>query len=170
MIGIYKITNHINGNVYIGQSVEIEKRWENHKTGKCNSHKSLVHKAILKYGIDNFSFTVLIECPIEKLDFFECYYIRYFDSLAPNGYNLCGGGNKHKQVSEVLREIISKGTKLGMNNSEVRKKCSLGGKMHSGKKQKLENVLKRAASNTGKTRSEESKQKMRESAIRRWSK
>jgi group I intron endonuclease len=52
-IGIYKISNLINGKIYIGQSVHIEKRWQQH----CNNTgRSLIAKAIQKYGKDSFSF------------------------------------------------------------------------------------------------------------------
>lgn len=61
MIGIYKITNKINGLSYIGLSTHIEDRWQYHKTfynWKRESNKTL-YKAFLKYGINNFSFEVL---------------------------------------------------------------------------------------------------------------
>lgn len=61
MIGIYKITNLVNGHSYIGLSTHIEDRWEYHKNSynwNREKNKSL-YKAILKYGIDNFSFEIL---------------------------------------------------------------------------------------------------------------
>ena len=61
MIGIYKITNLVNGHSYIGLSTHIEDRWEYHKNPynwNREKNKSL-YKAILKYGIDNFSFEIL---------------------------------------------------------------------------------------------------------------
>ena len=51
--GIYKITNLINNKIYIGKSVNIEKRFQGHKRAKCNM---AIHKAIQKYGINNFTF------------------------------------------------------------------------------------------------------------------
>jgi group I intron endonuclease len=61
MIGIYKITNLLNGHSYIGLSTHIEDRWEYHKNPynwNREKNKSL-YKAILKYGIENFSFEIL---------------------------------------------------------------------------------------------------------------
>ena len=85
MIGVYKIENLINGKIYIGQSIHIERRWKEH----CiPSSKSLIGKAIKKYGKENFSFQVLNECAQENLDELEEYYISKYNSIAPNGYNI----------------------------------------------------------------------------------
>lgn len=85
MIGIYKITNLINGKSYIGQSVHIKRRWAEH----CQpSAHSLIGKAIQKYGKENFSFQVVEECPIELLDEKEEYYIDFYNSITPYGYNI----------------------------------------------------------------------------------
>lgn len=77
MIGIYKITNLINNKIYIGQSVHIERRWSEHKSSvKTNKRIYYLHKAMCKYGINNFKFEVLVECPKEDLDMLEIKYIK----------------------------------------------------------------------------------------------
>lgn len=85
-IGIYKIENLINHKIYIGQSVHIEKRWQEH----CQkSKKSLISQAISKYGKENFSFQIIEEVDdISLLNTLESQYIQKFNSLAPNGYNI----------------------------------------------------------------------------------
>ena len=84
-IGIYKITNKINGKNYIGQSVHIERRWQEH----ClPSARSAIAKAIQKYGKNNFSFEILEQCTIGELDNREDYYMKKYNSLTPNGYNV----------------------------------------------------------------------------------
>lgn len=88
MIGIYKITNQINGKIYIGQSIHIERRWQEHKQPSANS---LIAKAIKKYGVENFVFEVLEELDvtdINKLNQLEANYIQYYNSVTPNGYNV----------------------------------------------------------------------------------
>lgn len=71
-IGIYKIENLLSHKIYIGQSVNIEKRWKQH----CQSSSdSLIAKAIQKYGKDNFVFSILEECPLDKLNEREDFYI-----------------------------------------------------------------------------------------------
>lgn len=88
--GIYKIENKINGKIYIGQSIEIERRWQKHLNAKDDF---LIHKAIQKYGKNCFSFSILEECDILSLDNQEKYWIQYYNSLIPNGYNMIEGGN-----------------------------------------------------------------------------
>ena len=67
-IGIYKITNKENGKSYIGQSIHIERRWEEH----ClPSSTSLISKAIQKYGKTNFIFEIIEECQIDDLNVLE---------------------------------------------------------------------------------------------------
>ena len=85
MIGIYKIENLLNHKCYIGQSIHIEKRWQEH----CrNSTKSIISRAIKKYGKENFSFQVLEECDKDQLAEKEIEYIHKFNTITPNGYNI----------------------------------------------------------------------------------
>ena len=95
MCGIYKIENLINGKIYIGQSVDIQYRFSNHKSEsfnpKSNAYNTAIHRAIRKYGIDNFSFEVIEECNQEKLREREIYWIAYYNSFG-KGYNLTSGG------------------------------------------------------------------------------
>ena len=84
-IGIYKIENLITGKIYIGQSKHIEMRWQEH----CRpSADSIIACAIRKYGKKNFSFEVLEECNLEELNSREEYYIKLYNSVVPNGYNV----------------------------------------------------------------------------------
>lgn len=83
--GIYKIENLLNGKVYIGQSIHIERRWQQHCQHSANS---VIAKAIQKYGKENFSFQIIEECDESSLNQKEAFYIRQFNSLVPNGYNI----------------------------------------------------------------------------------
>lgn len=89
MIGIYKITNKINNLSYIGQSINIERRWQEHQREKDNT---LIHKAIREYGIQNFSFEIIEECSLDELNNKEIYWIKYYDTFN-NGYNMTLGGS-----------------------------------------------------------------------------
>lgn len=96
MIGIYKWTNKINNKVYIGQSINIEERRKKHIAAsyypKSNTYNTAFHKAIRKYGEDNFIFEVICICKPEELDVLEKYYIQEYNSIVPYGYNMTTGG------------------------------------------------------------------------------
>lgn len=96
--GIYIIKNKINSKVYIGQSVNIENRWWQHKYSALNQRQDSyteIHKAMAKYGVDNFFYEILEECGIEKLNEKEQYYIQYYNSYH-NGYNMTLGGDSNR--------------------------------------------------------------------------
>ena len=97
--GIYKITNKINGKIYIGQSVDIRRRWYEHKgkLGKPGAEEYYFQKALKKYGIDNFTWEILEECEPDQLNEREQYYISLYRTYVGfddcNGYNLTRGGD-----------------------------------------------------------------------------
>lgn len=88
MIGIYKIENIINNKVYIGSSNNIERRWKEHKRLLNNNkhHSIKLQRAWNKYGSENFKFSVLEECEVDRLLYLEQYYIDKFKSYFA-GYN-----------------------------------------------------------------------------------
>lgn len=88
--GIYKIENLLNGKSYIGQSIKIEHRLAKHKCAKDNFY---IHRAIRKYGINNFSFEILEKCDASLLDEKEKFWINKINTLIPNGYNMIPGGS-----------------------------------------------------------------------------
>ncbi len=104
MIGIYKFTNKINQKVYVGQSINIQRRVSQHKNAAYNNqaqdYNSQFHQAIRKYGWDNFDFQVLVEISQDEytqefLDSLEKLYINQYDSYY-NGYNATPGGSDSK--------------------------------------------------------------------------
>lgn len=99
---IYKFTNKINGHCYIGQTNNLQKRYNGHKSESFNPKVSgywlPLHCAIRKYGIDNFTYEVIEEIADgESKDFInerEKYFIQYYHSLKDeNGYNVTLGGD-----------------------------------------------------------------------------
>ena len=97
--GIYKITNKINGHSYIGLSKDIEKRFSEHKSKAIHSNKKddldkALYRAMRKYGIDNFSYEIIEECPKEKLKEREIYWISYYNTYENReDYNETPGGD-----------------------------------------------------------------------------
>lgn len=105
--GIYKITNKINLKAYIGQSVDIEKRWRQHKN--MSRGCTLLLRAFQKYGIENFLFEIVEICSPEELNEKEKYYIWYYRTYVDygHGYNLTTGGDGGMCVSEIARKHMS---------------------------------------------------------------
>lgn len=68
--GIYKIENLKNGKIYIGQSIEIERRFQKHLVAKDDFY---IHKALRKYGKENFTFQIIEECDLKILNEREIY-------------------------------------------------------------------------------------------------
>lgn len=86
---IYIIKNDINNKVYVGQSFNADKRFKSHCKG--NYDNSLIDAAIQKYGKQHFWFEIL-EFQIENYNEREIYWIEYYNSITPNGYNIQKGG------------------------------------------------------------------------------
>lgn len=103
MIGIYKITNKINGKFYIGQSIDIKRRFIEHKTP--HGTMTSIKLAIKKYGKENFSFEIIEECEVEQLDEKEIYWIEKLNPI----YNRCSGGSGSKDhyLSQETRKHLS---------------------------------------------------------------
>ena len=91
MVGIYKITKKENGKSYIGQSNDINRRFQEHKT-KVDIP---IEVAIQKYGIDAFDFEIIELCDIDSLDQREEYWINYYNTYKGFGYNCNPGGGKN---------------------------------------------------------------------------
>lgn len=93
---IYKITNRISGKIYIGKTVQHDPiaRWKEHKymfrqiKGGCPA----LRDAVRKYGLDAFTFEILIICFDDDCNRFEQEYIKKYDCIVPNGYNILDGG------------------------------------------------------------------------------
>ena len=122
---IYRIKNKINNKIYIGQTKDtLEARFAQHAV--CDINRSAISKAIKKYGKENFEIEELIKANSqEQLDQLEKDFIKSYNSMAPNGYNLKTGGLEGSRYSAESRLRMSK-RKIGTKASEeTKKKMSL---------------------------------------------
>lgn len=98
---IYIIKNDINNKVYIGQAIDVKRRFQAHcKPSSAFVDNDLVAKAIQKYGKDHFWYEIL-EDNIENYNEKERYWIEYYNSIRPNGYNIQSGGEEPPVVSGI---------------------------------------------------------------------
>lgn len=115
---IYLVTNMKNNKKYIGQTVSIlstgrkngtDNRWIQHLNAAKNYSDGcrVLCNAIRKHGDESFKVETLLYCNIESLDFYEIKFIEFYDSLAPNGYNLETGGSKGKRLHQETKDKLS---------------------------------------------------------------
>jgi group I intron endonuclease len=164
-MGYIYIFTSPNGKSYIGQTIRpIEKRLEEHESGKSKDCRA-IYNAIQYHGWENFE-KDWYYCPEEDLNKHEELMIEVLGTLAPDGYNLKGGGGSTGKLSEDSKRKISY-TLIGRPKSEeFKQKISESTKRDKhpmyGKTHTEESKQKMSAASLGKTLSEETKQKISE--------
>ena len=126
MIGIYKIQNKVTDKVYIGKSVNIEKRWIQHRCHLNNNvhANDYLQKAWNKYGENGFNFSVLCECEESVLDEKEIYYINLYKATDRSyGYNLREGGDGGAMSQETIEKLRGVGSTLSEDDVRHIKMC-----------------------------------------------
>lgn len=126
--GIYSIRNLVNNKRYIGQSVNIKARWNQHKNAlnHGNHDNDYLQKSWNKHGEENFVFEIIEECKRQELDDRERYYIDFYKTLDENfGYNLKSGGQDHpKDSQETIRKRAESIKENYRNNPRLKKQRS----------------------------------------------
>jgi group I intron endonuclease len=117
---IYKITNLSTGKIYVGQAVSHilnhkryrpyghEGRFRCHISEAFSTKKNQSHylnNAIRKYGVEDFVVDLIECCEISNSDDREIHYIKEFNSLFPNGYNLKNGGTSFTHTDESKKRV-----------------------------------------------------------------
>lgn len=141
---IYCFTNKVNNKKYVGQTIQDpqQRRREHHSAGVTGS-KNAFHRALRKYGNDNFLFEVIDTATSQaELDQKEIDWIAKLECDTRNhGYNMRGGGSHGAWSDEVKRKISA--SKKGKKSNRV---YATGEKHHSfGKKQTQATQLARIA-------------------------
>ena len=104
--GIYKITNIVNGHAYIGQSINIEERWKNHRCHPKEHSQYPLYRAFEKYGMENFKFEIIELCSQEELNEREIFYIQKYGTYG-HGYNQTRGGQGSTRAVKLSDEDIA---------------------------------------------------------------
>lgn len=171
---IYKITNTVNGKVYIGQTVNCKNRWSRHRSDakhKPDGRNKHLTSAIVKYGIDNFTFEVLTKADtLEIADDLEIDYIKQYNATDPVfGYNKLPGGQGRRPMSEEMKKKLSDSLKGRISpmkgkhlSDETKKKLSdanIGNQYRVGTKVSDETKRLLSEINTGKSQSQDTRTK-----------
>ena len=154
MIGIYKITSP-SKRIYIGQSIDIEKRFNTYKRLDCKKQPA-IYNSFLKYGVNKHKFQIICECSIEELNDKERYYQDAFSATGENGLN-CVLTKSSDRVGELSEE-----TKIKISLKNKGHKYNLGKKRSEETKKKMSDALKGNTRTLGKKYSEERKEKISE--------
>ena len=188
---IYKITNIINSKIYIGQTIRTLDIRINEHLKDSNKNNYPLYRAIRKYGWNNFKVEIIdVDTTQEELNSKEIYWIKEFNCIVPNGYNIKGGGSNgkhHEETKAKLRlahigkhhteeskakmskawegRIVSEETKAKMRLATTGKHLSEEAKakisaLQIGRKLTEETKAKMRLAKTGKKRSEETKKKI----------
>jgi group I intron endonuclease len=126
MIGIYKITSFF-GRIYIGQSKNIDQRFEYYKRLKCRPQIRL-YNSLLKHGVDNHIFETIEECSIDLLNDRERYWQEFYNVLGKKGLNcnLVSTQNYPKVLSEETKLRISNSLTGSKHTEESKRKIIKG--------------------------------------------
>ena len=125
--GVYKITNTVTGDFYIGSSKNVKQRWANHKCPSTwkNHPSNQLYQDMRKYGTDKFAFEILAEVEIDKLKVAEQQFI---EKLKPT-YNSCNAKGlnveRYKEYQKEYQKEYKKTDKYKEYNKEYKKtdKC-----------------------------------------------
>jgi group I intron endonuclease len=147
MVGIYKITSP-SGRIYVGQSIDIEKRKNWYSKYIKHSSQPKIKHSIQKYTWENHIHDVIEECSLEQLNERETYWKQYYLNQFGGDWGMVLFCNLHDTGGGPLSE-------------KTKQKISKSKKNHSCFNQEWKNKISKG--NTGKIRSEEVKQKMRKS-------
>ena len=112
---------------YVGQCVKFLssgkkwgyiQRWKDHiRDANSKNYCRQLNNAINKYGSENFTIEVIKECNIYELNYYEEHYIKLYNTLSPNGYNLTSGGSICRQSEET--QILKRKSMIGKNVGKI---------------------------------------------------
>lgn len=119
---IYRITNILNGKVYIGQTIHtLAHRKSRHLEAMRNGADRHLYRAMRKYGIENFIFEEIDHADtLEDLNYLESYYITLYDSVR-TGYNMGYGGDNNVMFSDEVKSKHDEKMRSDLVRSKISK-------------------------------------------------
>ena len=135
IIGVYKITNTVTSDFYIGSSKNIKQRWANHKCPsilkKCPNNP--LYLDMKKYGVDKFDFQILAEVKPEHLKEREQWFIEKmhptYNNYNANGWNV----ERHKEYIKEYNKEYHKSDKCKESHKKANNKYNNQPCLYNGK-------------------------------------
>lgn len=122
---VYILKNDVNGKFYVGETLKLKRRMEEYLYTHKGTNR-IIHRAIEKYGIDNFSIEYYYLPHFLKKDLvkLEESMIRQYNSLRPTGYNILPNGGSYAggKTSDELKDL-----RKTLNTKEVHQYNALNG-------------------------------------------
>ena len=159
--GIYCYTNKLNGKRYVGQSINLEKRYYQHLYN-ITAPKPYFDYYLHLYGVDNFVYEVLEYCDKSIQNEREKYWIDYYDSYN-NGYNLTNGGSGYNITLSDSHIIALKASWTDERKLKASETQKLAQRKYYDSDKGRENAKKHSIRMKGRKSSEETKRKISES-------
>ncbi len=165
---VYVIHNNLSGKRYVGKTINVRTRWKSHRQDSRRAQPlSCIGRALKKYGLTNFTFTILEICETEEAAYDrERYWIAFYASDQKEfGYNLESGGHGGKVVSNDTRAKLSAASKgrpkpphviAALHSLESR---AAAGRALRGRTHTTETRLKIAGAHQGRSKSAEAVRK-----------
>ena len=163
---VYLIQNRISGKTYVGKTNDLSQRWSAHKSKARNQSELVIHRAIRKYGSENFDFRALSSHPTEA-EAYEAEKRTILDlrtTTLEGGYNANSGGLGSFRPSEEVRQKIREANLGHVVTGETREKLRAA---HLGTTHTPEARLKMSRSRKGIPKSAVAKQRISEGLVGR---
>lgn len=167
--GIYKITNLVNGKVYIGQSKDVLRRFKEHFSLGCNVSNQHLRYSMKHYGIENFTFEILLKT--YDLDYWERFFIYWYQACdSEYGYNLTTGGQKNSErrdgfiYTDEMKKKMSEAAKRNWSDKDYHDRI-----VASQNKGKMSDIVRKRRSEATKRMWETGKFKDQPAKISKWS-
>jgi len=160
-IYIYKIINQLDNKVYIGQTVNPARRWRDHQCLTKDKQEQYIHRAMNKYGIENFLFEIIAVCKTTNdANIVEMEIIKQYNSRDKNyGYNVAPGGESpwNRGLPPEQQPMFGK---HHSEESKLKSSISNTGKIRTHYKVRSKQIKDKKYGMTGRKHSNETKEKM----------
>jgi group I intron endonuclease len=167
---IYLITNAVTGRCYVGQTVSsLARRFGGHRADAASGRGRLLAKSMRKHGSDAFSIDALeADVPVSSLDDAERFWVQWYGTIVPAGYNLTSGGNRATKPSAETRAKLSAAAMAREANRSPEARLVVANRLRVlANSQSPEAKEKIGATFRGKPKSPEQRAKMADAARRR---